>query len=215
MMRITTCLCALACLTVLGCSDDPPSFFPPPDGGSDSDSDGDSDSDADSDSDSDGDSDGDSDSDADTDADSDADSDADTDADTDSDSDADNPLIGMVFVQGGGVGLASYHFDAVDDIYISYTDAPYSWTLDNSQPFPDEKPFTDTSFELDIRAFYGTIDWSDPESTTVGGAEYWEYEMIFSEDYSTISGGSVEMYSPSDVLLDELYFGVDMFYDAL
>jgi hypothetical protein len=140
----------------------------------------------------------------------------DSDSDTDTDSDTGvNPLIGMVFVQSGGVGLASYHFDAVDDVYINYSNAPPSWVMDNYLPFPDEKVFVDTSFDLDIRAFYGTIDWSDPEDTTVYNAETWEYEMLFSADYSTISGGSVQMYSPSDVLLDEIYFGVDLFYEAL
>ena len=158
--------------------------------------------------------DSDTDTDVDSDADTDADTDVDTDADTDSDSD-DNPLFGKVYVQGGSVGVASYHFDGPGDIYINYSAAPYGWYMDNYEPFPDEKPFTEISFDIPQRTFFGTIDWSTPENTTVGGAEYWEYEMIFSADYGEISGGSIQMYSPADVLLDEAFFGTDLIYTLL
>ena len=46
------------------------------------------------------------------------------------------PLTGLVFLQAGGVGLASYHFDGTDDIYISYSNAPLSWVLGNGTPPP-------------------------------------------------------------------------------
>jgi hypothetical protein len=184
----------------------------------DSDTDTDTDSDADSDSDSDSDTDTDTDSDSDTDTGSDSESDAGMDAGADAGADAgpeDNPLVGMVFVQAAGVGVASYHFDAIDDISINYSNAPGTWHLDDLSPFPDEKPFTDTSFDLAQRAFYGTIDWSSPEGTTANGAERWVYEMLFSDDYGTIEGGSVKMYDASDVLLDEQFYGTDLFYTAL
>ena len=202
-------LFAFAWALISACGNEPPPYTGPgPDQGSDSDSDGDSDGDSDVDSDAD--------SDSDSDADGDVDADSDTDADGDSDTDADeNPLIGMVFVQSGTVGLASYHFDALDDIYINYSAAPYNWYMDNYEPFPDKKPFTETDFDIPARTFWGTIDWSTPEATTVNGADRWEYEMIFSADYGTISGGSVAMYSPSDVLVDEAFFGSDLYYEAL
>jgi hypothetical protein len=207
--------CAWLCLSLLGCADAPPTWLGP-DGG------GDAGPDADTDVDTDIDTDVDTDTDTDIDTDTDVDTDTDTGTDTVTDTGSDtgtgsevNPLVGMVFVQAGGVGVASYHFDAVDDIYINYSAAPYGWVLDSGDPFPDQKPFIETSFDLDLRTFYGTIDWSSPEATTVNGADRWVYEMIFSDDYQTISGGSIRMYSPGDTLLDEAFFGVDLFYTAL
>ena len=143
----------------------------------------------------------------------DADADADTDADTDADADADadvNPLIGLVFVQDGRVGLASYHFDAEDDVYISYE--AFDVVMDNGRLAPDEKPFVDTAFELDDRTFRATIDWSDPEGTTVGGAERWVYEMVFDADYQRIDGGSVVAYSSGGTAFAEYDFGSDLVY---
>ena len=203
MRKVLFLLCAGLGAALAACSTMPPAWLGT-DGGGDAGEGGDTDADADSDAD------------GDADADSDSDADADADGDTDADTEVEpNPLIGMVFVQSGGVGLASYHFDAVDDIYINYSAAPSSWYLDNYQPFPDEKAFIDTSFDLELRAFYGTIDWSYPEATTADGAERWVYEMLFSADYQTISGGGIRMYSPSDAFLGEYAFGVDLFYEAL
>ena len=200
---VLTWILAMAWMLIFACGNEPPPYNGPWSSG-------------DSDSDSDGDSDGDVDSDADSDTDADGDTDVDTDVDTDSDSDTDdNPLFGKVYVQNGTVGLASYHFDGPGDVYINYTAAPYNWYMDNYEPFPDEKPFAEMAFDIPARTFWGTIDWSTPEDTTVNGAEYWEYEMIFSADFGTISGGSIEMYSPADVLLDEAYFGSDLFYSLL
>ncbi|MDG2277783.1 MAG: hypothetical protein P8L31_07455 [Pseudomonadales bacterium] len=135
-------------------------------------------------------------------------SDADADADTDV-----NPLIGAIFVQEGGEGLASYHFDAEDYIYISYEG--FDLELDNGRTGPDLKPFVSTSFELDNRSFLATIDWSDPEDTTVNGAERWVYEMIFDEEYQIIEGGSVILYDSRGDELGELDFNSDLSYERL
>ena len=36
-------------------------------------------------------------------------------------------LWGCVFVQHGRLGLASYHFESLEDCYISYANAPDGW----------------------------------------------------------------------------------------
>jgi hypothetical protein len=51
-------------------------------------------------------------------------------------------LPGCVFMQGGLLGLASYHFPSIsgiDGAYVSYEAAPPSWLLDNGQPPPPQK----------------------------------------------------------------------------
>ncbi|HCH63655.1 MAG TPA: hypothetical protein DFR83_12690 [Deltaproteobacteria bacterium] len=122
-----------------------------------------------------------------------------------------NPLLGTVFIQNGGEGYASYHFDAEDEIYISYEAADFQ--LDSGRSFPDQKYFVDISFDLDDRAFLGTIDWSEPEGSTVGGAERWEYLMVFDEDYQVIESGSVLLIDSRGGTLDEIYFGSDLEYE--
>ena len=123
-----------------------------------------------------------------------------------------NPLIGSIYVQDGGIGYASYHFDAENDVYISYGNAPGNWVMDNGQHYPDRKAFIDIEFHIPDRVFQGTIDWSSPENTTAGGAETWIYEMIFSPDYETISGGYVKAFSPGGQHLTTYYFGSDLVY---
>ena len=49
-----------------------------------------------------------------------------------------------------------------------------------------------------------TIDWSDPEDSTVGGAERWVYAMLFDEAYASIEGGSVVLVDSRGDGLDEL-----------
>jgi len=126
-----------------------------------------------------------------------------------------NPLIGRVYVQALGVGWASYHFDDLDDVYISYANAT-TWRLDDDTPFPDKKPFTDVMFDIPGRRFFGTIDWSEPEGTTVGGGNRgWIYEMVFSDDYGYISGGSITaVKADGSTGLIQMFNG-DVFYNEL
>ena len=47
-----------------------------------------------------------------------------------------NPF-GQTYIQDNQVGLASYHFDALNP-YISYETAPNDWILDNGQKLPPQ-----------------------------------------------------------------------------
>ena len=168
----------------------------------------------------DADADTDTDADSDVDADADADSDTDTDADSDADTDADDevdlgPLQGLVFVQSGTVGLASYHFDGPGDVYIDYSEAPANWRLDDGSRFPDQKAFIDQGFDEDSRTFAGTIDWSDPEGTTAEGSRTWVYEMVFDRSYTEIAGGQVVGYAADGERLFRSEFGEDLEYEVL
>jgi hypothetical protein len=122
-------------------------------------------------------------------------------------------LPGCTFMQGGLLGLASYHFplDPADAAYISYEAAPPSWLLDNGQPPPRRKAFINTSFDQESRTFRGTIDWSE---SAFGGHVRWEYTMVFAEQFQSIVGGRVLCYT--DVSLPpsrESVFGVDLDYE--
>ena len=128
--------------------------------------------------------------------------------------DAPQGLAGCAFMQGSRMGLASYHFPAVDAAYISYEAAPPEWRLDNGTPPPQQKPFLDPAFDPATRTFTGSIDWS---TATFGGDARWEYTMVFSEGFSAIAGGSVKCYregsAEGEGPSSEDEFGVDLMYE--
>jgi hypothetical protein len=118
-----------------------------------------------------------------------------------------NPLIGRVYAQKLGVGVASYHFVAADDVYLDYETA-LGWRMDNGALFPARKAFTDLTFDIPNRTFYATIDWGTPEGTTVNSGErVWLYTMVFSGDYSAIISGQIEALDAEGNTLKEYIFG--------
>jgi len=110
-------------------------------------------------------------------------------------------ICGQVYIQGGALGVASYHFDDCSEescapAYISYASAPEGWRLDGGSEGgtdaprpPSRKAFIDASYDRASRTFRGTVLWPPPG--TFAGDARWEYEMVFSEDFTTIAGGQV------------------------
>jgi len=96
-------------------------------------------------------------------------------------------LWGSVFVQHGGLGFASYHFDSENDCYISYANAPHSWKLANGAKPPAKKEFSTFSWDAATRTFRGSIEW-DPK---FNGNFRWDYEIVFAEDFCSVVGGHV------------------------
>jgi hypothetical protein len=101
-------------------------------------------------------------------------------------------IFGIVYVQGFAYaalleGLASYHFESPTNCYISYASAPALWRLDDGSALPEKKPFTNTSYEADTRTFKGVVEWDPP----FAGETRWEYEMVFSDDFNRVVGGSM------------------------
>ena len=118
-------------------------------------------------------------------------------------------IFGLVFVQGGHAGVASYHFASPDDCWISYADAPEEWKLDDgSRPMP-KKPFTAVAFDAATRTFHGTVLW---EEATFDGASRWEYMMVFSEDYNLIVGGQMQEFGPDGAARDTHRFPTQLVY---
>lgn len=101
-------------------------------------------------------------------------------------------IFGSVYIQGSTKGLASYHFISIEESYVSYENTLCAmWpNLDDGSRPPARKPFTNCSYDSITRTFKGDIVW-DPTSWT--GQKLWRYEMIFSDDYQTIEGGTVIM----------------------
>lgn len=96
-------------------------------------------------------------------------------------------LWGCVFVQYGKLGLASYHFNSLEDCYISYDAAPETWRLDDGCRPPSKKPWEEVSYDPESRIFRGVIRWDPP----FRGNSKWVYRMEFSEDFAGITGGEV------------------------
>ena len=104
---------------------------------------------------------------------------------------SESPIWGAAYMQGGLLGLASYHFRGPDDCYISYEAAPPDWLLDDGTRPPAVKRFESPSWDADTRTFVGAIDWS---AAPFGGDARWEYTIVFSEDFATVAGGEVRAF---------------------
>jgi hypothetical protein len=86
-------------------------------------------------------------------------------------------IFGESYLQHGERGVASYHFPAPDDCYISYENAPAPWVLEDGSRPPARKPFVNPHYDAATRTFRGTIDWSD---NNFHGDARWEYQMVYS-----------------------------------
>lgn len=104
-------------------------------------------------------------------------------------------LYGNIFCQGFKVGLASYHFESADNIYISYQHAATSrWPpLDNGMPVPSRVHFC--NIYVDGFTFRGSICWLDDYGTSWQRQDRWDYEMVFDEEFTCIVSGTVTSWS--------------------
>jgi hypothetical protein len=102
-------------------------------------------------------------------------------------------LDGCVFLQSrGGVGFASYHFEADQTPHLSYESEGVDsagWTLDDGRRPPQQVPFQEAHFHQQTRTFHAVVEWSP----TWYGSHRWEYVMQFSSDLRYICGGGVTM----------------------
>lgn len=111
--------------------------------------------------------------------------------------------FGSVFVQSGGLGVASYHFNAEDDCYISYTAAPPTWLLSDGSVPPSKKPWSLATYDPEARTFHGTVEWDPPFGKDVR----WDHKIVFSEDFVGIVGGHVVSIQ-ADGSSETVFFGV-------
>lgn len=122
-------------------------------------------------------------------------------------------IFGQVYVQSGGWGFASYHFEDGGP-YISYEsglskDFP---TLDDGSQPPPRKPFEDVSFDPATRTFRGTVSWAP---ATWQGSDRWDYEMVFSSDFGEIVGGGVRWHFQDRQKEKFARYGVNLHYKRL
>ena len=118
-------------------------------------------------------------------------------------------MIGLTYTQRGGPGVASYHFEAPSNCFISYEAAPPSWRLDNGLRLPAHKPFENPDYDGATLVFTGTINWRE---ATFHGDSRWEYEMHFSNDLSTISGGQMRAFDAAGDATRTYEFGRNLQY---
>lgn len=117
-------------------------------------------------------------------------------------------VFGSVFVQGVLYasfleGIASYHFNTEEDSYISYSNAPPDWKLDDGSPPPEKKHFSSLAYDAEARVLRVAVDWNP----TFHGAARWEYEMRFAEDFSRIVEGTMTVLSATGEIGDGFVFG--------
>ena len=127
---------------------------------------------------------------------------------------ANTPLAGLTCVMPElGLGAGSYHFLPSGEAYISYENAPPSWTFDNGEKYPDKKFFINLQYDAEANAVYGAIDWTD-SGTTVDGAVYWAYGMGFSPTFQLIDQGGVDIYGPNSIYQYSVYYYYDLYYEC-
>jgi Ca2+-binding EF-hand superfamily protein/thiol-disulfide isomerase/thioredoxin len=123
-------------------------------------------------------------------------------------------IYGSVFIQGGTVGMASYHFDAKDDCYLSYSNAPAHWALDDGTPMPERKPFEECSFDKSTRTFRGKVTW--PGTTSfLGGVKCGEYRMVFDPEFARIIDGEIKLTGVDGDDRGTVLFGTELEYSRL
>eukprot|EP00930_Biecheleria_cincta_P077752 TRINITY_DN6505_c0_g3_i1.p1 TRINITY_DN6505_c0_g3~~TRINITY_DN6505_c0_g3_i1.p1 ORF type:complete len:345 (+),score=31.18 TRINITY_DN6505_c0_g3_i1:68-1102(+) len=124
-------------------------------------------------------------------------------------------IKGQAYMQGGSpatcqFGVASYHFQpGIEDAYISYEAAPQNWRMDDGSRPPMKKPFLTPTYDAATRTFTGSIDWS---KVTFGGSARWDYEMVFSDDFRRIEGGSVKQFDSTGAHTRTHAFGHQLHY---
>ena len=113
-------------------------------------------------------------------------------------------FMNNIYTQSGSseslIGKASYHFVSEDNVYVNWESFGTGGVRFDNGQLVFTKTFTETTFDYESRTFYGTIDFSDPEGTTLSGASSYVYQMVFSEDYTTISSGYYSIYSEENLL---------------
>ena len=96
-------------------------------------------------------------------------------------------IWGQTYLQGGDLGIASYHFDSPSSCYISYLNAPSAWVLDDGSKPPKKKYFVNVAYDEKSRTFRGVINWP----VKFAGESTWTYTMRFSDNFAIIEGGGL------------------------
>ena len=121
---------------------------------------------------------------------------------------------GNVFIQAMMVGLASYHFEDENDVYISYEHIECSdWPpLDDGSPVPSRVPFVNHSYDPETRTFRGSIRWIEAYGACWQGCEAWDYEIVFDTEFLCILSGTVKSFRIDGALGNTHHYGEDLNY---
>ena len=122
-----------------------------------------------------------------------------------------NTIVGGTYVQGLTIGLASYHFESIENSYISY-ESPLcqNWPdLDNGSRPAERKYFNNPEYDTLTRKFTGNINWSP---TSWRNDVLWKYTMIFSEDFIEIESGCLQGFDKDGKPTSKDDFGEDLIY---
>ena len=104
------------------------------------------------------------------------------------------------------IGQLSYHFYPAEKggCYISYEDAPSEWILDNGNPLPKRKPFSNFQYDQQTRKLTADVYWHE---SSFGGDAHWKYDLQFSPDLQIISSGTVLTFDVHGKCHNQLSFG--------
>ena len=101
-----------------------------------------------------------------------------------------------VFVQSGREkGEASFHFESLENIYISYekwAGLPFMTMDDKKTPVPLKNPFTNVTFP-DALTFHGELNWAEDEGSSWFGTAKCIYDFTLANDGQRIESGRLEL----------------------
>lgn len=121
-------------------------------------------------------------------------------------------IAGSTYVQTGGTGVASYHFDACNPAraYISYASALPGWNLGDGTRPPSRKYFEEAVCIESTCTFCGVSLWPLPK--TFDKAAKWEYTLKFSDNFSFITDGKLRPFDSANHQLSLITYPLDLAY---
>ena len=106
-------------------------------------------------------------------------------------------------------GVASYHFDSPDKVWINWQKIPMS--IDSVSI--KKKYFEDAEFDTATRTFRGKLLFDrPPDQPPFRGHSAWEYRMVFDEDYQKINDGELITRYRFGKAVDKQAYGENWYY---
>jgi hypothetical protein len=101
------------------------------------------------------------------------------------------------------VGVASYHFDSDQDVYVHYCNHPLG-NLDDGSPVPPKKSFTTMSYDPDTRELKAKLDWTP---ASFDGIATLDYTMVFNAALDAVVDGHIVAYDKMGNTIGQQNFG--------
>jgi hypothetical protein len=119
-------------------------------------------------------------------------------------------IDGLIFVQFGLVGLASYHFDLIKRSYINYENRPTEWKFDDGSPIADKVYFSNEKYDSKTKTFDANVVFEKEFL----GIKLAKFHFKFDDSLARIISGNIQTLnskgSPIEVKSLLVKYGTDI-----